>query len=273
LDLRAVDLDLGSIRGGSIADPLLPLLVGVVYDARASMTVLSGASFAKQEDGPVRRGWTGVRGLPRTLRLRSLQQWLVVISALVTIFGSDHTEATEVPFIDLQQVGTQESAAQDVEAGKDRIGTPEEPSSRATPRILRNPAPKADSPRSTNALYFYFMPEGCAHCRSMARVIERLHLDNVRGVGDKLDVYVVPIGGDPSEVERFRRATGLTAPQAENPKIRPISMNEHPVTILYNTTTKVHSIAAIGAVPYESLAAARHAFANGKPVRPEKGPA
>jgi len=26
-------------------------------------------------------------------------------------------------------------------------------------------------------------------------------------------------------------------------------------------------------VPYASLAAARHAFANGKPVRPEKGPA
>ena len=214
-----------------------------------------------------------MRGLPRTLRLRSLQQWVVVIGALVTIFGSDHTEAAEVRFIDLQQVGTQESSAQDVEAGKDRIGTPEEPSSRATPRILRNPAPKADGPRSTNALYFYFMPEGCAHCRSMARVIERLHLDSIRGVGDKLDVYGVPIGGGSSEVERFRRATGFTAPLAEDPKIRPISMNEHPVTILYNATTKVHSIAAVGAVPYESLAAARHAFANGKPVRPEKGPA
>ena len=69
----------------------------------------------------------------------------------------------------------------------------------------------------------------------MARVVERLHLDSIRGEGDKLDVYVVPIGGGPSEVERFRRATGLSAPQAEDPKIRPISMNEHPVTILYNT--------------------------------------
>jgi len=92
-------------------------------------------------------------------------------------------------------------------------------------------------------------------------------------VGDKLDVYAVPIGGSPSDVERFRRVTGLTAPLAEDPKIRPISMNEHPVTILYNTATKVHSIAAVGVVPYASLAAARHAFANGKPVRPEKGPA
>ena len=59
---------------------------------------------------------------------------------------------------------------------------------------------------------------------------------------------------------------------AEDPKIRAVSTNEHPVTILYNTTTKVHSIAAVGAVPYASLSAARHAFTNGKPVRPEKGP-
>jgi hypothetical protein len=227
------------------------------------VTVSSGTSFAKHEAEPVRRDWPGVRGLPRTLLLRSLQQWVLSISALVTIFGIEHTDAAEVRFF----------AAQDVEAGKERIGTPEEPSSPASPRILRNPAPKADSPSSTNALYFYFMPEGCAHCRSMARVVERLHLDSIRGVGDKLDVYVVPIGGSPSEVERFRRATGLTAPLAEDPKIRPISMNEHPVTILYNTATKVHSIAAVGAVPYASLAAARHAFANGKPVRPEKGPA
>jgi hypothetical protein len=227
------------------------------------VTVSSGASFAKHEAEPVRRPWPGVRGLPRTLLLRSLQQSVLAISALVTIFGMGHTDAAEVRIF----------AAQDVEAGKERIGTPEEPSSPASPRILRNPAPKADSPSSTNALYFYFMPEGCAHCRSMARVVERLHLDSIRGVGDKLDVYVVPIGGGPSEVERFRRATGLTAPQAEDPKIRPISMNEHPVTILYNTATKVHSIAAVGAVPYASLAAARHAFANGKPVRPEKGPA
>ena len=78
--------------------------------------------------------------------------------------------------------------------------------------------------------------------------------------------------GSPAEVERFRRATGFTAPLAEDPKIRTVSMNEHPVTILYNTTTKVHSIAAVGAVPYASLSAARHAFTNGKPVRPEKGP-
>jgi hypothetical protein len=181
----------------------------------------------------------------------------------MTIFGIGRADAAEVRFF----------AALDVEAGKERIGTPEEPSSPASPRILRNPAPKADSPSSTNVLYFYFMPEGCAHCRSMARVVERLHLDSIRGVGDKLDVYGVPIGGGASEVERFRRATGFTAPLAEDPKIRPISMNEHPVTILYNTTTKVHSIAAVGAVPYASLAAARHAFANGKPVRPEKGPA
>jgi hypothetical protein len=187
---------------------------------------------------------------------------VVAVSALVTIFGIGHADAADVRFF----------AAQDVEAGKERIGT-EEPSSPASPRILRNPAQKADSPGSTNALYFYFMPEGCAHCRSMARVVERLHLDSIRGVGDKLDVYAVPIGGSPSDVERFRRATGLTAPLAEDPKIRPISMNEHPVTILYNTATKVHSIAAVGAVPYASLAAARHAFANGKPVRPEKGPA
>jgi hypothetical protein len=198
---------------------------------------------------------------------------VLAISTLVTIFGTGHTDATEVRLIDLRQVGAQQSNAQDVEAGKDRIGTPEEPSNPASPRILRNPAPKADSPRSTNALYFYFMPEGCAHCRSMARVVERLHLDSIRGVGDKLAVYGVPIGGGASEVERFRRATGFTAPLAEDLKIRPISMNEHPVTILYNTTTKVHSIAAVGAVPYASLAAARHAFANGKPVRPEKGPA
>ena len=83
----------------------------------------------------------------------------------------------------------------------------------------------------------------------MARVVERLHLDSIRGEGDKLDVYIVPIGGGPSEVERFRRTTGLSAPLGEDPKIRPISMNEHPVTILYNTATKVHSIAAVGAVP------------------------
>ena len=107
----------------------------------------------------------------------------------------------------------------------------------------------------------------------MARVIERLHLDSIRGEGDKLDVYIVPIGGGPSEVERFRRATGLSAPQSADLKIRPISVSEHPVTILYNKTTKVHSIAAVGAVSYASLAAARRAFANGKPVRPEKGPA
>ena len=202
-----------------------------------------------------------------------LPRWILVIGALVTIFGIGHTDAGDVRVIDLQQVGTQQSAARDVEAGEERIGTPEEPSSAASPRILRNPAPKADGPRSTNALYFYFMPEGCAHCRSMARVVERLHLDSIRGEGDKLDVYIVPIDGGPSEVERFRRATGLSAPLGEDPKIRPISMNEHPVTILYNTTTKIHSIAAVGAVPYASLAAARHAFANGKPVRPEKGPA
>ena len=60
---------------------------------------------------------------------------------------------------------------------------------------------------------------------------------------------VVPIGGGPSEVERFRGTTGLSAPLGEDPKIRPISMNEHPMTILYNTATKVHSIAAVGAVP------------------------
>jgi hypothetical protein len=218
------------------------------------MSVLSGASgkLARYR-GPLRR-------------------WLLVISALVTIFGIGHTDAADERAIGLQQVGAQETAAQNVEAGKDR-STPEEPSSSASPRILRNPAPKADSPRSTNALYFYFMPEGCAHCRSMARVVERLHLDSVRGDGDKLDVFIVPIGGGPAEVERFRRATGLSAPLGEDPKIRPISMNEHPVTILYNTTSKVHSIAAVGAVPYASLAAARHAFANGKPVRPEKGPA
>jgi hypothetical protein len=237
------------------------------------VTVLNGTSFAKHEAEPVRRGWPAVRGLLRTLLLRSLQRWVLAISALVTIFGIGHTDAAEVRFIDLQQVGTQQSAAQDVEAGKDRIGTPEEPSSPVSPRILRNPAPKADSPRSTNALYFYFMPEGCAHCRSMARVVERLHLESIRGEGNKVDVYIVPIGGGPSEVERFRRATGLTAPLAEDPKIRPISMNEHPVMILYNTESKVHSIAAVGVVPYASLAAARHAFANGKPVRPEKGPA
>jgi hypothetical protein len=195
------------------------------------------------------------------------------ISTLAPLFVTAYTDATELRFIDLQQVGTQQGAARDVEAGKDRIGKPAEPSSPASPRILRNPVPKADSPSSTNALYFYFMPEGCTHCRSMARVVERLHLDSIRGVGDKLDVYGVPIGGSPSEVERFRRATGFTAPLAEDPKIRPISMNEHPVTILYNTTSKVHRIAAVGAVPYASLAAARHAFANGKPVRPEKGPA
>jgi hypothetical protein len=208
-----------------------------------------------------------------TLLLQSLRQWVLAIGVLAPLFVTGHTDATEVRFVDPRQVGTQQGNAQDVETGKERIGTPEEPSSPASPRILRNPATKADSPSSTNALYFYFMPEGCAHCRSMARVVERLHLDSIRGVGDKLDVYVVPIGGGPSEVERFRRATGLTAPQAEDPKIRPISMNEHPVTILYNTATKVHSIAAVGAVPYASLAAATHAFANGKPVRPEKGPA
>ena len=73
------------------------------------------------------------------------------------------------------------------------------PSSPASPRILRNPAPKADSPSSTNVLYFYFMPEGCAHCRSMARVVERLHLDSIRGVGDKLDVFF-----DNSPVFRLR---------------------------------------------------------------------
>ena len=208
--------------------------------------------------------------LPRILQLRSLQRWVVSIAALVTVFGIGHTDAAEVRVIDLQQVG---SAAQDVEAGKNRIGPPEEPSSPTGPRILRNPVPKADSPRSTNALYFYFMPDGCAHCRSMARVVEKLHLDSIRGEGDKLDVYIVPISGGPAEVERFRRATGLSAPLGEDPKIRPISMNEHPVTILYNTESKVHSIAAVGVVPYASLAAARHAFANGKPVRPEKGPA
>jgi hypothetical protein len=43
----------------------------------------------------------------------------------------------------------------------------------------------------------------------MARVVERLHLDSIRGEGDKLDVFIVPIGGGPVEVERFRRATGL----------------------------------------------------------------
>ena len=139
--------------------------------------------------------------------------------------------------------------------------------------MLRNQTPKAEGPRSTTVLYFYFMPEGCAHCRSMARVVERLHQDSVRGVGDRVDVYGVAIGGGPPEVERFRRATGFTAPLADDPKIRPISMNEHPVVILYNTTTKVHSIASVGAVPYASLAAARQAFTNGKPVRPEKGPA
>lgn len=198
---------------------------------------------------------------------------MLVIGALAPLFVTAHTDATELRLFDLQHVGTQQSATQDVEAGKNRIGAPEEPSSPESPRILRRPAPKADGPRSTNALYFYFMPEACAHCRSMARVVERLHLDSIRGVGDKLDVYGVPIGGGPAEVDRFRRATGFTAPLAEDPKIRPINMNEHPVTILYNTTTKVHSIAAVGAVPYASLAAARHAFANGKPVRPEKGPA
>ena len=237
------------------------------------MTVSIGTSLAEHEADPVPRRWPRVRALPRTLLLRFRQSWVLAISALVTIFGTGHADAAEVRFFDLQRVGAQQSAAQDVEAGKERIGTPEEPSGPTSPRILRNPAPKADSPSSTNALYFYFMPEGCAHCRSMARVVERLHLDSIRGVGDKLDVYVGPIGGSPSEVERFRRATGLTAPVAEDPKIRPISMNEHPVTILYNTATKVHSIAAVGAVPYASLAAARHAFANGKPVRPEKGPA
>ena len=60
----------------------------------------------------------------------------------------------------------------------------------------------------------------------MARVVERLHLDSIRGEGDKLDVYIVPIGGGPSEVERFRRVTGLTAPLGEDPKVRPISMND-----------------------------------------------
>jgi hypothetical protein len=138
------------------------------------VTVSSGTSFAKHEAEPVRRDWPGVRGLPRTLLRRSLQQWVLAVSALVTVFGIGPTDAAEVRFF----------AAQDGEAGKERIGTPEEPSSPASPRILRNPAPKAESPSSTNALYFYFMPEGCAHCRSMARVVERLHLDSSRGVGD-----------------------------------------------------------------------------------------
>ena len=258
--LRAVRPDLGSIQEGA----------GVVYHDLASVTVLSGILCANCEAEPVRRGWPRASVLPRTLRLRSLHRWVVSIAALVTVFGIGRTDAAEVGVIDLQQA---RSAAQEAEAGKNRISMPEEPSSPSGPRILRNPAPKADSRRSTNALYFYFMPEGCAHCRSMARVVERLHLDSIRGEGDKLDVYVVPIGGVPSEVERFRRATGLTAPLAEDPRIRPISMNEHPVTILYNAESKVHSIAAVGVVAYASLAAARHAFANGKPVRPEKGPA
>jgi hypothetical protein len=233
------------------------------------VTVVSGASNLSRASKNA--GTSAKQGV--ALLLWALRRWVFAIGILAPLFVTVYTGATELRSFDLQQVGTPQGVAQDVEPGKERIGTPEEPSSPASPRILRNPAPKADGPSSTSALYFYFMPEACAHCRSMARVVERLHLDSIRGVGDKLEVYAVPIGGSPSEVERFRRATGFTVPLAEDPKIRPISMNEHPVTILYNTTSKVHRIAAVGAVPYESLAAARHAFANGKPVRPERGPA
>lgn len=148
-------------------------------------------------------------------------------------------------------------------------------SSADSPRRLRHAAP-AQAPTaspSTNALYFYFTPDGCAHCRSMARVIQRLYEDRQRGAGDAMDVFGVPIAGSAADIERFRRATGFTVPLAEDPKIRPINLHEHPVGIFYNTASKVHSIASVGFVPYSTMVAARSAFSSGRPVRPEKGPA
>ena len=91
-----------------IADLLLPELPAVS----------NGTSFAKHEAEPVRRGWAGAHALPRTLLLRSLRRWILAVSTFVTIFGIGHTGAADVRSVDLQQDGTQQSAAQDVEPGK-----------------------------------------------------------------------------------------------------------------------------------------------------------
>ena len=238
------------------------------------MTVSSGTSFAKHEAEPVRRDRPGARGDPAN-----------PADAGTSAVGAHH----ERPRDNLRHWPR----------GRGRSGAHRSPASwnaaRCCPGRRRGEGPERrargdEQPRESEDL-----EEPRAEARQPTihqRTVLLLHcLKDVRTAGAWLglsrDCTSTAFAGR-EQARRIHQCPSVAAhprwndfgarrdcrhPWQRTPKIRPISMNEHPVTILYNRTTKVHSIAAVGAVPYASLAAARHAFANGRPVRPEKGPA
>jgi thiol-disulfide isomerase/thioredoxin len=130
------------------------------------------------------------------------------------------------------------------------------------------PLAAGPSTRPTGSvLYFYFAPEGCPHCRSMALAVERFY----REYGAQAEVLGVPIPLWGFNVDGFRRATGLTIPTTPDPRL-PVNTYQHPLTVFYNKQTGGLRVAAVGAVTFEALVAAFQAFSANRPFPPQLGP-
>jgi hypothetical protein len=72
-------------------------------------------------------------------------------------------------------------------------------------------------------------------------------------------------------VEEFKSSTGLTIPIDPDPGLQ-VDTSYHPVMVLYDKQTKVHSVAAVGVISYQDLVSQYEDFALNKPITQLSGP-
>jgi uncharacterized protein YgiM (DUF1202 family) len=153
------------------------------------------------------------------------------------------------------------------------------------PPTVTSVPPPSPPTQDNYVLYFYFGAEGCPYSRRMGPVVERFYqaywvqalLPDRRPAGlaamrppaqqtsRRVEVFGVPVPGWGTNIDSFRRATGITFPVVGDPGL-PVNTSTIPVTVMYNKQTGVHRVATVGVASYETLVSQANAFMDGKTI-------